>query len=230
MAADQPLALDESWPLVGRDAAIERAIAGLAASARSVFAYGPSGIGKSRVVHAVAEQLADDGWLVLTASGNPALTAVPLGALAPVLAREPGSMVSAASDPVALYAAADAAVRHLAGGREVLLALDDVSVADSVSVTLISQLVQAGRIRVAATVRESDPVPDGLQQVAASADSVRLDLGPLNVDEVVDTTGAGDAFAAGFLSAWQTGDPQLALQRGAELAAQAIAQRGGRPL
>ncbi|MFE5671086.1 LuxR C-terminal-related transcriptional regulator [Agromyces sp. NPDC056523] len=184
--ADVPLALDESWPLVGRDAAIERALVGLTGSARSAFAYGPSGIGKSRVVQAVAEHLADNGWLVLGASGNPALSAVPLGALAPVLAREPASMVSAATDPVALYAAADAAVRRLADGRDVLLVFDDVSVADSVSVTLIAQLVQAGRIRLAATVRESDPVPDGLQQVAASADAVRLDLGPLDVDEVAE--------------------------------------------
>ncbi|MBM7505734.1 LuxR C-terminal-related transcriptional regulator [Agromyces aurantiacus] len=182
--ADQPLALDESWPLVGRDPVIERALAGLRGSTRSVFAYGPSGIGKSRVVHAVAERLADDGWLVLTASGNPALSAVPLGALAPVLAREPASMVSAASDPVALYAAADAAVRRLADGRPVLLVVDDVSVVDSVSVTLIAQLAQSGRLRLAATVRESDPVPDGLHPVAASADALRLDVGPLDVDEV----------------------------------------------
>jgi sugar/nucleoside kinase (ribokinase family) len=52
---------------------------------------------------------------------------------------------------------------------------------------------------------------------------------PLNVDDVIDTTGAGDAFAAGFLSAWPAGDPQQALQCGAELAAQAIGQPGGRP-
>lgn len=184
--ADVPLAPDESWPLVGRDAVIERALTGLTGSARSVFAYGPSGIGKSRVVHAVAERLADDGWLVLTASGNTALSAVPLGALAPVLAREPASMVSAASDPVGLFAAADGAVRHLADGRPVLLVVDDVSVVDSVSVTLVSQLVQSGRLRLAATVRESDPVPDGLQPVAASADAVRLDIGPLDVEEVTE--------------------------------------------
>lgn len=184
--ADVPLALDESWPLVGRDAVVERALAGLTGTARSVFAYGPSGIGKSRVVQTVAERLADDGWLVLTASGNPALSAVPLGALAPVLAREPASMVSAANDPVALFAAADAAVRHLADGRPVLLVVDDVSVVDSVSVTLVSQLVQSGRLRLAATVRESDPVPEGLEPVAASADAVRLDVGPLDVDEVAE--------------------------------------------
>ncbi len=50
----------------------------------------------------------------------------------------------------------------------------------------------------------------------------------LPIDDVVDTTGAGDAFAAGFLSAWP-GDPREALAAGARLAAQAVAQAGGRP-
>jgi sugar/nucleoside kinase (ribokinase family) len=50
----------------------------------------------------------------------------------------------------------------------------------------------------------------------------------LPVDDVVDPTGAGDAFAAGFLSAWP-GDPREALAAGARLAAQAVAQAGGRP-
>jgi sugar/nucleoside kinase (ribokinase family) len=52
---------------------------------------------------------------------------------------------------------------------------------------------------------------------------------PAPAVEVVDTTGAGDAFAAGFLSAWP-GDPAHALLKGTELAARAVAQTGGRPL
>jgi ribokinase len=46
----------------------------------------------------------------------------------------------------------------------------------------------------------------------------------------VDTTGAGDAFAAGFLAAQTTGESSAAsLRRGHELAARACRTRGGRP-
>ncbi len=61
------------------------------------------------------------------------------------------------------------------------------------------------------------------------SDGVRTVSGPaIGVDDVIDTTGAGDAFAAGFLSAWP-GEPEHALAAGARLAAQAVALPGGRP-
>lgn len=48
--------------------------------------------------------------------------------------------------------------------------------------------------------------------------------------EVVDTTGAGDAFCAGFLSRWTDGaDPVASLRAGAEVAARCVAVRGARP-
>ncbi len=47
---------------------------------------------------------------------------------------------------------------------------------------------------------------------------------------VTDTTGAGDALCAGFLSAWLEGAaPEEALQRGVGLAARAVEVVGGRP-
>ncbi|MGI5244539.1 carbohydrate kinase family protein [Dactylosporangium sp. CA-139066] len=47
---------------------------------------------------------------------------------------------------------------------------------------------------------------------------------------VVDPTGAGDAFAAGFLAEWLAGtSPEAALRRGNELGARAVSRLGARP-
>lgn len=53
---------------------------------------------------------------------------------------------------------------------------------------------------------------------------------PAEAVEVVDTTGAGDAFAAGFLASWLLHpEPESALAAGNRLAARAVTRPGGRP-
>lgn len=53
---------------------------------------------------------------------------------------------------------------------------------------------------------------------------------PAGNGPVVDTVGAGDAFAAGFLSTWLlTGDPQAAIEAGNDLAADCVARVGPGP-
>ena len=69
---------------------------------------------------------------------------------------------------------------------------------------------------------------DGAIAKTRGEDLYRISALPSNV---VDTTGAGDSFAAGFISSWQSnGDLNAALNAGTELAAKCVAHIGARPL
>ena len=72
-------------------------------------------------------------------------------------------------------------------------------------------------------------VKRGGQGVVAAADGYLVEQEALPCD-VVDTTGAGDAFAAGFLPAWRAGRSLgAALHAGQSLAASAVARVGAGP-
>jgi sugar/nucleoside kinase (ribokinase family) len=64
----------------------------------------------------------------------------------------------------------------------------------------------------------------------AIANGTRAEVAAEPVAKVVDTTGAGDQFAAGFLTGWVKGEPlERCLKRGAICAAEVIAHYGPRP-
>jgi len=69
--------------------------------------------------------------------------------------------------------------------------------------------------------------PDGALLTTGDAPPVRVPAFPAAVR---DTTGAGDAFCAGFLAAWLTGSDQaVAVAAAARAAARAVTVLGGRP-
>ncbi|MEV0838321.1 PfkB family carbohydrate kinase [Actinocatenispora sera] len=164
-------------------------------------------------------------WLHLSAYPlfDPGSAPAALAALA--TARAAGLRVSVDAASAGPLAAAGTAAHDWLRGIDLLFAnLDEARVlvgdpaADPVDAghrltrlarTVVVKLGSAGAIRV-----DGDRV-------------VRVDAVPV---EVVDPTGAGDAFAAGLLAAELAGaDPAAALRAGAALGARAVSQLGARP-
>jgi ribokinase len=87
----------------------------------------------------------------------------------------------------------------------------------------------AGRALVARTGAREVVVTCGAAG-APWTDGTRVVRAPAAAASVVDTTGAGDAFAAGLLAARRAGlGPEQALARAAATAARALGHHGGRP-
>lgn len=69
--------------------------------------------------------------------------------------------------------------------------------------------------------------PEGAVYADGTGTSHRI---PASAARAEDTTGAGDAFSAGFLAAWlEGGSPAEAMSRGAGVAARAVGRVGARP-
>jgi sugar/nucleoside kinase (ribokinase family) len=73
-------------------------------------------------------------------------------------------------------------------------------------------------------------ITKGAQGAVAVENDERIEIAAMPVERVVDTTGAGDLFAAGFLAARRRGRPLKAcLETGSVAAAEVISHFGARP-
>ncbi|MBQ1049444.1 bifunctional hydroxymethylpyrimidine kinase/phosphomethylpyrimidine kinase [Micromonospora sp. C51] len=114
--------------------------------------------------------------------------------------------------------------------------LDWVREVDLLLVNVDEATVLAGRLEPAAQARALVTVARRVVVKRGGAGAVWVDRDDAIVTSsahrvaVRDVTGAGDAFAAGLLSAWLAGaTPDTALARAADLGAAAVAQVGARP-
>jgi DNA-binding CsgD family transcriptional regulator/tetratricopeptide (TPR) repeat protein len=145
-----------------------------------VLVCGPEGVGKTRLAEEFAAQAGRHGPAPARATASAAAAAVPLGAVAHLL---PPAVDM--SDPVRGFAQAAEAFTAPRRGQErpAALLLDDLHLLDAASAMLLRQLLDAGALRLIATMRTDRPANDAIRALVSGDGAHRIDLGPFTADQ-----------------------------------------------
>lgn len=170
------------------------------------------GIGKSSVTDAVSEEMSTE-MTILRIHGSSSLAKVPYGVLAPYTADLPPEE---ADSPVAVLRAVWTYFQELKAGKDVplLLVVDDAHHLDEATANMVVDMMSAGWARVLASGRPRPGLPQALNQLWYDGQAERIDLRPLNGDqvtEVVEHTLHGTVPASTVQSLWSAsgGNPLL---------------------
>ena len=164
-----------NWPILRRD--VQYATIHSALVERTgicgIVVIGDAGVGKTTLARLVTQSLpCPVRWVAGTESAR----SIPLG----VFAHLAGSATS--RDPVGVLAAARETI--LAEGRSVI-GVDDAHLLDQLSATLLHQLALDGSVRIVATVRSGESVPDAITSLWKDGYLQRLHLMAFTKDECV---------------------------------------------
>lgn len=162
------------WPLTSRGRELSEFAAVWAAlpACRCVVVCGPEGVGKTRLAEEFAAHAALRGPSPGRATASAAAAAVPLGAIAHLI---PPAVDM--SDPVRGFAQAAEAFAATGRGRPATLLLDDLHLLDAASGMLLRQLLDAGALRLIATMRTDRPANDAVRALVSGDGAHRIDLG-----------------------------------------------------
>ena len=172
-----------TFPLVGRDAELQFATEMVARGGAVVLA-GVEGVGKSRLLAAVAERARNSGRMVEWATATKSAQCIPFGALAHLV---PFESVDDKIDRV-LTALVDALAKR-GDGRTRLMCIDDAHLLDDASTTLVQLLVRQPGVAVVATIRTGEPCPDSVTALWKDGTAGRIDLEPLSELEIGELVG-----------------------------------------
>lgn len=163
------------WPVVRRDdefTAIHHALVEQAGVCGIVL-IGDAGVGKTTLARLVTQSLpVRVQWVAATESAR----SIPLGVFAHLV----GTATS--RDPVAFLSAARESI--IAEGHSVI-GVDDAHLLDELSATLLHQLALDGSVRIVATVRTGETVPDAITTLWKDGYLRRLNLTPFTRDQCV---------------------------------------------
>jgi sugar/nucleoside kinase (ribokinase family) len=168
-----------------------------------------------------------DGVRLFLVSGYSLFAPGPRKAVLDLVARARSKKIAIAVDPASsgflAECGADAFLGWI-GGADIILANRDEAKLLTGTDDLPEQVVALGRhfAHVVVKCGAEGAVIGDASGITHSAPAPKV--------EAVDATGAGDAFAAGFLTAWLDGaDPAAALHRAIEAGAKAVTHLGGQP-
>ncbi|MCX5233112.1 AAA family ATPase [Streptomyces sp. NBC_00233] len=166
------------WPLAGRDSEL-KAFAAAWANRRcqAVVISGPAGVGKTRLAEECLAQAVRGDFVGARATASAAAAQVPLGAIAHLI---PAGVDLA--DPVTGFAMVATALARRKQRRA--LWLDDLHLLDTASAVLLRQLLDAGVMRLIATVRTDEPMGDAVEALCHGDAVYRVDLAELDREQV----------------------------------------------
>ncbi|HEX4009827.1 MAG TPA: LuxR C-terminal-related transcriptional regulator [Solirubrobacteraceae bacterium] len=165
---------------MGRERELEAIAAARAErGCRGVVIVAEPGVGKSRLAREALAAAERDGALVAWAQATRSAAAVPLAAVADLVPDEVRS-----DDIVALMRSSGAQLRARAGGRAVVVGVDDAQLLDPASAALVLHLATSSSAFIVATVRAEAPCPDAVVALWKDDAARRLELGPLTDDAV----------------------------------------------
>ncbi|OBF32980.1 helix-turn-helix transcriptional regulator [Mycobacterium sp. ACS1612] len=168
-------AVAHGWPVVQRDIEFAKIHSALAEQTGvcGIVLIGDAGVGKTTLARLVTQSLPSR---VQWVAGTESARSIPLGVFA--------HLVGAATsrDPVAFLSAARETI--LAEGHSVI-GVDDAHLLDQLSATLLHQLALDGQVRIVATVRAGEAVPDAITSLWKDGYLQRLHLMPFTRDQCV---------------------------------------------
>src|SRR6478752_4973709 len=174
------------WPLTGRSAQLEELGRHYRDPARAgVVLNGPAGVGKTRLAEEALRLAERGGRRVERAVGQPATREIPLGALAHLLPADLTSDLGVGDDErTALFHAARAELRRLAGDDRLVLLVDDLDLLDDTSVAVLVPLIVSRTVFLVGTVRTGRTPSPQFTVLHRDGHLVRMEVGPLDADEL----------------------------------------------
>ncbi len=180
------------WPLVGRGEELSRLTAALVAG-RGAVITGPAGAGKTTLAMMCLQLVRDREMSVVRTTATHVSQRLPFGALAPILP-DPGVDRLSRDGHGQLLRFYTRAVTARAGGRPLVVFVDDAHLLDDGSATLVHHLALTGTATVLVTVRTGEPAPDSVVSMWKDGMAERVEVGALGdaaIEELLVTVLGG---------------------------------------